>query len=344
MENDIQKDTPPDAPDTTNTPEPQGIFRKKLSFERKGLMLKSDLYWHTKDPCPVFDGKMWHLFGSGGQPYMEIWHILHATAPHPEGPWTEQESSILDTVQGPHVAAPAVIYDAHEQKFHMFVQREFMALGGTIEHLSSTDGTHFALIDTALASIPDSDEAGIYDPHPAIIQGTHYLIYSGMRRVNHPDLFLAECPGKSWKCPWERKGKILSHENIGHHNQHNYEDYEWGLEGSQLIPLPSGNILLNAVCFLPQGKRGQRQRVFFAAAKDPLGPYTTLGPVIEPYGDDWEGGENGHATGIIVGDVLYLYYQSRAFSERNRWCYGLAVFKVAEIEEVVKNILEEAAH
>jgi len=108
------------------------LFSKKLAFERKGLMLKSERYWHTKDPCPVFDGKLWHIFGSGGAPYVEIWHILHATAPTPEGPWTEDDASILDTVQGPHVAAPGVIFDEGDKLFHMFIQREFMQLGGMV--------------------------------------------------------------------------------------------------------------------------------------------------------------------------------------------------------------------
>lgn len=317
------------------------LFPKKLSYERKGLQLKSDRYWHTKDPCPAFDGTTWHLFGSGGVSNQEIWHILHATAPAPDGPWTERNPTLLEVVQGPHVAAPGVIYDPHDGQFHMFVQREFMALGGDIEHLTSPGGERFYFSETALSSLPETDQAGIYDPHPAFIGGKRYLIYSGMQEVTKPDLFLAECETADWSCNWQRKGKIVSHEHIIHHNQHGHPDYEWGLEGSQLIGLPSGNVLLNAVCFLPEGRRGERQRVFFAGARSPYGPFITLGPVIEPYGTDWESGENGHAAGIAVGDSLYLYYQSRAFSERNRWCYGLAVFKVSEIDEVVENVLRE---
>lgn len=317
------------------------LYPKKLAFDRKGLMLKSELYWDTKDPCPVFDGKQWHLFGSGGNKTFEHWHILHATAPTAEGPWREDEASILEVVKGPHVAAPGVIYDFEEKMFHMFIQREFLALGGTIEHLASPDGRHFKFLETSLYSVPATDEAGIYDPHPTIIKGEKYIIYSGMKEVTRPDLFLAKSMSSSWSGPWQRLGKIVSHEHIVHHNQHDHSDYEWGLEGSQLIELPSGLLLLNAVCFLPQGSRGQRQRVFFAVAKNPLGPYTTLGPVIEPYGEDWESGENGHAAGVIDGDKFHLFYQSRSFSPRNRWCYGLAVFRLAELEEVARNAIKE---
>ena len=34
-----------------------------------------------KDPCPVFDGEIWHVFGSSGNVKQEKWSILHATAP-----------------------------------------------------------------------------------------------------------------------------------------------------------------------------------------------------------------------------------------------------------------------
>lgn len=325
----------------------------KLNFERKGLLLKSDIYWHTKDPCPVFDGRMWHIFGSGGRTGAEIWHILHATAQTPEGPWIEQEASILEVVEGPHVAAPGVIYDNEERLFHMFIQREFMQLGGTVEHLVSHDGNRFRFSDTSLTSNPETKEAGIYDPHPALIGGKKYFIYSGMEKVARPDLYLAESESGSWNGPWKRLGKIVAHEDIFHHNQHTHEDYEWGLEGSQLIQLPRGNILLNAVCFLPEGRRGERQRVFFAAASKVTGPYYTMGPIIEPFGEqqkpeNWESGENGHAAGIIHEDKLLLFYQSRAFSPRSRWCYGLAVFNIEEIEKLVaetlKNPPEDISH
>jgi hypothetical protein len=320
-------------------------LKGKLSFERRGLILKSDLYWHTKDPCPAFDGKTWHIFGSGGRTGAEIWHILHATAPSPEGPWIEQEASILEVVEGPHVAAPGVIYDPNDRLFHMFIQREFIQLGGTVEHLCSHDGRHFRFGDTSLTSLPSGEQSGIYDPHPALIGGKKYFIYSGMEKVTRPDLYLAESESGTWNGPWKRHGRILAHEDIFHHNQHTQEDYEWGLEGSQLVELPSGNILLNAVCFLPEGRRGERQRVFFAAAAKVTGPYYTMGPIIEPFGEqqkpeNWESGENGHAAGIIVGDIFYLFYQSRAFSARSRWCYGLAEFKVTEIEKLVAETLK----
>lgn len=326
---------------------PENKLLRKLPFERKGLLLKSDMYWDTKDPCPVFDGRLWHIFGSGGRSGDEMWHILHATAEKPEGPWIEQEASILEVVEGPHVAAPGVIFDPEERIFHMFIQREFMQLGGTVEHLVSHDGNRFRFNDTSLTSLSGTtSEAGIYDPHPALLNGKKYFIYSGMERVCRPDLFLAESESGSWNGPWTRRGRIVAHEDIFHHNQHTHEDYEWGLEGSQLIELPSGNILLNAVCFLPVGRRGERQRVFFAAAKDIMGPYHTLGPVIEPFGEqenpeNWESGENGHAAGLIHEDLLYLFYQSRAFSPRNRWCYGLATFKVSDIEKVITEYIQQ---
>ncbi|WP_245458680.1 hypothetical protein [Mesorhizobium sp. M8A.F.Ca.ET.057.01.1.1] len=80
-----------------------------------------------KDPCPVFDGKLWHVFGSSGTVNSETWKILHATAHAIHGPWTEHEAIVLP-ISGSGVAAPGVIHDSGV--FHMFIQTEFMKSGG----------------------------------------------------------------------------------------------------------------------------------------------------------------------------------------------------------------------
>jgi hypothetical protein len=122
-----------------------------------------------------------------------------------------------------------------------------------------------------------------------------------------------------------------------HHNRREHPDYEWGIEGPQLLELPDGTVLLNATCFIEEGRRGTRQRVFFAVADNPLGPYTTLGPVLaERERDEWESGENGHASALIHENNLYLFYQARSQADPtpvlNNWRYGLAVFNLEEIK------------
>jgi predicted GH43/DUF377 family glycosyl hydrolase len=237
--------------------------------------------------------------------------------------------SRLDGVSGDHVAAPGVVYDG--AWFHMFVQTDFAALGGTIEHLVSDDGgISFTRIDTALESLPSGVEAGIYDPQPAEIAGRKYLVYSATPVVGAPDLHLAVSVTNSWNGPWQRRGPILRHEDVPHHNRREGPDYEWGLEGAQLLELPDHRVLLNAVCFLPNGRRGTRQRVFFALADDVYGPYRTIGPVLAPGIEPWEAGENGHATVVLCGDRLVVVYQARSGTEGN-WRYGVAEFATESI-------------
>ncbi|RWO04488.1 MAG: hypothetical protein EOS08_33375, partial [Mesorhizobium sp.] len=130
-----------------------------------------------KDPCPVFDGALWHVFGSSGTVTTESWNILHATAPDLYGPWTEHEALDL-AVTGSGIAAPGVIHECGV--FHMFIQTEFMKSGGRCEHAVSNDGFHWVVLNPAILSLPDTDEDGIYDPHPAIIGGKRYIVYSGM--------------------------------------------------------------------------------------------------------------------------------------------------------------------
>ncbi len=313
-----------------------------LSHPRIGPLIVSPKYNDTKDPCPVFDGKQWHIYASGGSSEIERWHILHATAPAPDGPWNIEKAAQLEGITGGGVAAPSVEYDEHEKVFHMFIQTHYAELGSTIEHLTSPDGFYFKYHDTVLTSLPNSPEAGIYDPHAAILNGQKYISYSGFPRVSRPDIFLAKSTSNTWDGPWERAGRILSHHEISHHNQEDHEDYEWGLEGSQLLQLQNGLILMNAVCFLPNGERGTRQRVFFSVARNPTGPYLTLGPVLDPRNNEWESGENGHAAGRIVKKELLLFYQARAREKgKNKWRFGLVKYATDEIEKIAKERLAD---
>jgi len=321
-----------------------------LHSVRTGPLFEPRGYDDTKDPCAVHDGALWHIFGSRGSVRDERWRILHATAPTLMGPWTDIGPVALEGLQGEHIAAPGAIYDPEEGRFHIFVQTEFLAPGGTVEHLTSNDGQLFIREDTALASVPGTQEAGIYDAHPSVVGGRKYIVYSATpARDPHfriePDIHLAESATGSWKGPWKRIGAILDHASVEHHNQPHDPQYEWGLEGAQLIELPGGLVLLNAVCFLPEGRAGTRQRIFFAASRRVGGPYVTLGPVFNRNVEHWESGENGHAAGFIEGGFLYLFYQARpatSFDPRdNRWRYGLAQFEVAEIESLAAQVLGE---
>jgi hypothetical protein len=281
----------------------------------------------VKDPCPAFDGTQWHLFGSGGSTLTETWLIFHATSATLDGPWTEQPTIHLG-VSGSGVAAPGVVFS--DGLFQMFIQTEFMKEGGTIEYLTSPDGFVWTHVNTALRSLPATPEHGIYDPHPALIGGECYLAYSGMPGgwPPKPDIYVARSLSGSWNGPWIRLGRVLDHSVVAtHHNQHGCPDYEWGIEGAQLVELPDGSVLLNATSFLPEGMPGSRQRVFFAIADGVLGAYRSLGPMLQPLGF----GENGHATAILEGDRLVLCYQARLESTGHCWRYGLATFDTGNL-------------
>jgi hypothetical protein len=310
---------------------------------RTGPLFIPRTFDDIKDPCPVFDGKQWHIFGSGGTSKSEVWSLCHAVAPAIEGPWTELDPIELVGVEGPHVAAPGVVFDPADGRFHMFLQTDFMALDTTVEYLVSTDGHTFERINTALTSLPMTTESGIYDPHPSDLgDDGKYIMYSGCTQVSRPDLYVVRSVSGNWEGPWQRMGRILRHEEVHHHNQHGHEDYEWGLEGAQLVKLPSGIFLLIAVCFLPEGKRGTRQRVFYSVSDRPDGRYYTLGPVLEPaYEQDWESGENGHAAAVIEGDDLVLFYQARSADETSHpWRYGIARYPLAALEARAQEVLE----
>jgi hypothetical protein len=323
-------------------------------------LFQSNRFKDVKDPCIVFDGTGWHIYGSGGDTFPEEWEILHAVAPTIEGPWAECGKVNMRGVEGPHVAAPAVVYDPDDKLFHMAVQKDFMDIGGGIAYLVSADGHTFTKMRTLVSPYKES-EAGLYDPHFSSIKGKKYLVYSGVPvgmahasrsyAVPQPDVYLARSVTDRWSGVWKRVKAILRHEDIGwHHNHREHPDYEWGIEGPQLLELPNGQILLNATCFIEEGRRGTRQRVFFAVADDVKGPYTSIGPVLPttlPGLPEWENGENGHASAIVQGDELYLFYQARSQAveepkEANPWRYGIAVYRIDELLAAVAREQAEA--
>lgn len=311
----------------------------EISLIGTDFAFHSSRYHDMKDPCPVVDETIFHLYGSGGKSGDEIWKILHATAPSVDGPWEDQIPCELEGVTGDHVAAPGVFRDVGEQLFHMFVQNEFMALGGSVMHLTSVDGHKFKLLDVPLSSIDGSEEAGIYDPHPSEINGEKYIVYSGSGsfeftgtyHIGKPNIFLAKSRSGSWYGPWDRLGKILDHSEVPHHNQLTDPDYEWGLEGPQLIGLPEGKVMLMAVLFLRNEQRGRRQRVFWALADSPAGPYKVMGPLINPS----VVGETGHAAAFLSGDTLEIFYQERG--ENSPWRYRRTSIPVHSLLSATKN-------
>ncbi|MDB4991916.1 MAG: hypothetical protein JWL75_161 [Parcubacteria group bacterium] len=324
-----------------------------------GPLFESTHFKDVKDPCITFDGTIWHIYGSGGNTVNEEWEILHATAPSIEGPWTELGAVTLRGVDGIHIAAPSVVYDSEDELFHMVVQKDFIDVGGGLAYLVSSNGHTFTKMRTLMRPTNEI-EAGLYDPQFCIIDNKKYLVYSGIPEIRpsavrsytvlQPDVYLAKSTTDYWSGHWKRMKAILRHEDIAwHHNDREHPDYEWGIEGPELQQLPGGLLFLNATSFITEGRRGTRQRVFFALADDIKGPYVSLGPVLSTENvEEWENGENGHASSWIVGEELYLFYQARSQvvidpKEANNWRYGIAVFKIADILEEYKRATNETA-
>lgn len=268
-------------------------------------------FHQLKDPNLAFDGGRWHLFGTGcGAGGLEV---FHATADVPAGPW--RGAGPVRFGGGPAMlqrAAPGVV--AEGGRLHLFLQQHFDRLGGTVEHYASDDGGHtFAHAGTALRPQPAGPEAGCYDPDPAEVAGVRLLAYAAMAEVGRPELFVATSASGSWAGPWDQRRRVLAHADVPFHNQLRDRRYEWGLEGPQLVELPDGRVLLTAVCFLRRGAAGQRQRVLFAVAPAPEGPFRVLGPLLAPAGGV---GENGHGGAAVHDGTLHLVFQERAGAGR----------------------------
>ena len=288
---------------------------------RSPLELPVSPYVELKDPCAEHDGERWHLFGTGVLP--DRFEVFHATATDLDGPWAWEDPVDVSTLHGTCLAAPGVVFDGG--RWHLFLQTTYNELGGVVEHLVSDDrGRTFDHARTALTSLPGTDEAGIYDPHPCVVRGEKVLVYSAFSVVGQPDVHVARSTSGSWDGPWERLGPVLRHEDVWCHNQRGSHAYEWGLEGAQVVELPDGRLLMDAVCFLPGGPQGCRQRVFLATADEVEGPWEVLGPALAPHGS---GGENGHGCLVQVDGGLVLLHQERTTSDPS-WGLASAVLDI----------------
>jgi hypothetical protein len=277
-------------------------------------------YREVKDPCPIRTAGGWQLYGTAVTgPH--TFEVLRATSGQLEGPWRIEAPAMLPPgLAGSCLAAPAVTAGEASGEVHMFLQTDYNVLGARIEHLVSGDeGRSFEHRDTALHSLPRSSEAGVYDPHPAVIGGEPYLAYSAFGVVGEPDIHLARSRSGTWEGPWERLGPILRHEQVAFHNARGEEGYEWGLEGGQLLELPDGGVLLNAVCFLKGRPPGTRQRLFLGVAASPLGPFELQGPLPLAPG---QRGETGHATATLDEETVAIMLQERA-APSCTWRYAL---------------------
>lgn len=313
-----------------------------LEVARHGLLYEPQRYPDVKDPSPVFDGRRWHLFGTGCGIPAGV-EILHCTAPTVEGPWREEAPPVLLGVDGVrHPSAPGVVADRHTGRLHLFLQHDFNVLGGRIEHLVSEDGgASFRKNGRGLGSLARTGEAGIYDPDGAEVGGRRYLTYAAMTVVGQPDLYLARSKTGSWGGPWQRLGCILDHERVPCHNQRGHVSYEWGLEGPHLLELPSGHVLLTAVCFLPGRPPGHRQRLLLAVAEEVTGPYVVLGAAVQPSGPDGTG-ENGHGTTVLGADgLIHFIYQERA-GNGLPWRILRATTEVAAVSAVLDEARPDA--
>jgi hypothetical protein len=280
--------------------------------------LKTD---DIKDPSLVRDDSgTYHIFGSGGNSANEQWGVAHFAAPTPEGPWKQLPTIYLD-LPGDGVAAPGVIFD--RGKFHMFIQTEYSKAGGEIHYFHSGNGSAWTYGNCVMKSGSGYRHLGIYDPHPAFIDGRCVITYTGFDVIHYGkpqgNIYVAQSESNTWWGPWHTIDKLLDHNDVrDHHNGYDHPDYEWGLEGAQMVELPNGRVLLTAVSFLPHGDWGTRQRVFTAVSDSCYGAFRTLGPTIEPNTP----GENGHASLLTQDDDVLLCYQYR--EREGNWRYALA--------------------
>jgi hypothetical protein len=271
----------------------------------------------TKDPCVLRrpDGG-WVMYASVGWSDVQDWLIGRFLADSPEGPWVEAEPVRLDGLSGPTVCAPAVVLEDRpgEPAWTMYVQTDCFREGGHIARATSRDGCAFVAGEPAATP---GGHALLYDVGVRRVahrgRTLRVMLYTACSRVGCGDLWgsvMDESSGEGWSAPRQ----VLAQGDVPWHNQPHDPHYEWALEGAEVVQIGDGMFLMVGVCFLPLGAGtiGSRQRVFFAAGREPLGPFTPMGVAVGPRDHGTGAGETGHPSAVVDGDVLHLFYQERA--------------------------------
>lgn len=286
-------------------------------------------YLEMKDPSVIRepDGS-YLMYCSLGTSVTQEWVVGRFRADHPGGPWQELPYAKIDGVDGREVCAPAMMRTEKDGKplYQMYVQTTCFHPDGVIAIATSPDGEHFTGTDKPAATRDDlkpEDRANVmslYDVGMSDIDiggKTHEcMVYSGYRRIGCGDVYMSlrEKPEGGAQTAWSTPVLILKQEDVPFHNRPDAENFEWGIEGVKIDKLADGAFLMTGVCFLdlPRDAIGTRQRVFFAAADKPEGPWVPMRTPVEPtrYADGT--GENGHPDTVDMGAKVGLLYQERA--------------------------------
>lgn len=300
----------------------------------------------VKDPAivPMPDGSYMlyaTVFGPGIS-REDIIGRFHAS--HPQGPWHQLESARVHGVTGPEVCAPQVLLSEENGQllWTMYVQTSCFEQDGHIAVAVSRDGKDFYALPTPAMTrhaINQHSVVCLYDVSVSDIhlKGKPYecMVFSGYRHFNpvaagHDtletgimssitqngcgDLYMSLREKDGFSSEWSTPKLILKQEDVPFHNHPASPNFEWGLEGGKIIQLEEDSFLLTGVCFLEKdiALRGTRQRVFFATAASPAGPFVSHTLPLEPTPYDVGQGENGHPDVIDLGSRLAILYQERA--------------------------------
>jgi hypothetical protein len=271
--------------------------------------------------------------------------------------------------------APAMTCDVvgGQPLYKMYVQTACFHENGVIIEATSRDGIHFHVepepVVTPKMMLKESADtpaqpgtlAGVYDiSHSTITwQGIPHecLTFTGTTEVEGGavgDIYCMLRERGKEGAHWSTPVKILQQEHVPFHNsplhkKQNHDNghahsahvsdshYEWCIEGTQIVDLGDNHYLMSGVCFLdkPEGRNGERQRVFFGASRSPLGPFVPLHTPLQPLSSK---GENGHPDTVIENGTMHLVYQERS-GDGKPWHLRRAEFDTAHLRELVEEAI-----
>lgn len=300
-------------------------------------------YPELKDPSVVkVKEDFYVMFASIGSSVTQTWIVGRFISDRVDGLWQEVSPVTFHNLSGAQLCAPAVWYDAKSGMWTMYVQDCCFNENGYIALARSEDGENFyghpqALFNRNHVASYQPSVVGLYDAgiSTVTLNNEEYLclLFSGYRRVGCGDIFMSYRKKSATEDQWSEPQRILTQEEVPFHNHPNYEWFEWGLEGAQIIELSPESYLMIGVCFMPKpdGYLGTRQRVFYAHATSLLGPFVPLTVPFLPQEIEGKRGENGHPDAFIENGKLWVVFQER-FGDGQPWHFRQAAYDVERLK------------
>lgn len=320
---------------------PGNLEKEVLRLETKPLQIELPAeFGDVRSPKPLFDGRLWHIYGIATKNGRE--EFLHLTADEIDSTWKLGEKLKLHNFATPELSskqaifsAPGVFFDSNKDQFDLFLHTNYSQQGGLIQHFISDDSVNFEYHDTVHLTSEEKVANSSYDPYPVVVNGHKYLTYTALNQTKFGMPWLAESKTGSWNGPWQNKGTLTSIRELMQFD--NIHQAHWHLSNSQVIELSENLFLLLATRTFDDSPQLKQSKLLTAYGTAITGPFKIMGNLINQSPNAWDGGDLCHGGSVITPDKLNIFYTARSVHTEGKYRFGIAELDLSDLVDYLSS-------